>query len=65
MMWKNKESGIKTSEVEVIESGERNFDLQGDSEKLFVFLSNSLHNLYGYWQLYTAWKGLCLYLPTQ
>lgn len=60
---KNKESGIKTSQVEVIESGERNHsDLQGESGRLFVFLSNSLHNLHGCWQLYTAWKGLCLYL---
>lgn len=56
----------KKSEVEVIESWERNnSDLQGESGRLFVFLSNSLHNLCGCWQLYTAWKGLCLYLSSQ
>ncbi len=66
MMWINKESGINMREVEVIESGKRNsFDLQGESGRLFVFLSKSLHNLHGCWQLYTAWKGLCLYLSMQ
>lgn len=62
-IWDYKESRIKMSEAEVIEMGERNyFDLRGELGRLFVFLSNSLHNLYNCWQLYTAWKGLCLYL---
>lgn len=66
MIWKHKESGGEKSEVEVIESVKRNnSDLQGESGRLFVFLSNSQHNLHGCWQLYTAWKGLCLYLSTQ
>lgn len=58
--WKNKDRGIKNegSWSDRNESG-----LQGETGRLFVFISNSLHNLHGCLQPYTARKDYACISP--